>query len=132
MVARRSGAAIVPVYFCIAHLDGSDSSGLRSFIEVRIGRDGALEVTENITVRAEGSNIRRGIYRTFPTRYKDRFGNRVVVDLKVLAVLRNGEPEPWFTEELDNGVRIMVPPHIESGTRIVVDVYEQAYVGKAG
>ncbi|MXO71651.1 elongation factor P [Alteraurantiacibacter buctensis] len=33
---------------------------------------------------------------------------------------------------LDNGVRIMVPPHIESGTRIVVDVYEQAYVGKAG
>ena len=33
---------------------------------------------------------------------------------------------------LDNGVRVMVPPHIESGTRIVVDVYEQAYVGKAG
>ena len=32
---------------------------------------------------------------------------------------------------LDNGVRIMVPPHIESGTRIVVDVYEQSYVGKA-
>jgi len=32
---------------------------------------------------------------------------------------------------LDNCVRIMVPPHIESGTRIVVDVYEQAYVGKA-
>jgi elongation factor P len=28
-------------------------------------------------------------------------------------------------------VRIMVPPHIESGTRIVVDVYEQSYVGKA-
>jgi elongation factor P len=33
---------------------------------------------------------------------------------------------------LDNGVRIMVPPHIGAGTRIVVDVYEQAYVGKAG
>lgn len=32
---------------------------------------------------------------------------------------------------LDNGVRIMVPPHIESGTRIVVDVYEHSYVGKA-
>ena len=32
---------------------------------------------------------------------------------------------------LDNGVRIMVPPHIESGTRIVGDVYEQSYVGKA-
>ena len=33
---------------------------------------------------------------------------------------------------LENGVRIMVPPHIESGTRIVVDVYEQAYISKAG
>jgi hypothetical protein len=32
---------------------------------------------------------------------------------------------------LDNGVRVMVPPHIESGTRIVVDVYERAYVSKA-
>lgn len=32
---------------------------------------------------------------------------------------------------LENGVRIMVPPHIESGTRIVVDVYEQAYVKRA-
>jgi elongation factor P len=33
---------------------------------------------------------------------------------------------------LDNGVRVMVPPHIESGTRIVVDVYERTYVSKAG
>jgi len=32
---------------------------------------------------------------------------------------------------LENGVRVMVPPHIESGTRIVVDVYEHSYVGKA-
>ncbi|WP_379547036.1 elongation factor P [Qipengyuania sp. DSG2-2] len=32
---------------------------------------------------------------------------------------------------LENGVRVMVPPHIESGTRIIVDVYEQTYVGKA-
>lgn len=32
---------------------------------------------------------------------------------------------------LDNGVRVMVPPHIESGTRIIVDVYERTYVSKA-
>lgn len=32
---------------------------------------------------------------------------------------------------LENGVRVMVPPHIESGTRIIVDVYERAYVSKA-
>lgn len=75
-------------------------------IEVRVTRDGALDVTERISVRAEGSQIRRGIYRDFPTRYRDRYGNRVVVDLKVLSVLRNDQSEPWFTEERDNGVRI--------------------------
>ena len=32
---------------------------------------------------------------------------------------------------LENGVRVMVPPHIGSGTRIVVDVYEQTYVRRA-
>ena len=32
---------------------------------------------------------------------------------------------------LDNGVRVMVPPHIGSGTKIVVDVYERTYVRRA-
>jgi elongation factor P len=32
---------------------------------------------------------------------------------------------------LENGVRVMVPPHIAAGTRIVVDVYEQTYVRRA-
>jgi elongation factor P len=32
---------------------------------------------------------------------------------------------------LDNGVRVMVPPHISAGTRIVVDVYAREYVKRA-
>jgi elongation factor P len=32
---------------------------------------------------------------------------------------------------LDNGVRIMVPPHITAGTRVVVSVYDQEYVKRA-
>ncbi len=32
---------------------------------------------------------------------------------------------------LDNGVRIMVPPHIEAGARVVVNVYSQEYVRRA-
>ncbi|MGV8932077.1 MAG: DUF2207 domain-containing protein [Luteimonas sp.] len=75
-----------------------------SVIDVR--GDGSLDITENIRVHAEGSNIRRGIYRDFPTRYKDRFGNRVVVDFSVLGVQRDGTAEPWFTERVDNGVRV--------------------------
>lgn len=74
--------------------------------EVQVAADGSLEVTERIAVRAEGNNIRRGIYRDFPTRYKDRYGNRVVVDFQMIDVLRDGKPEPWFTENKPNGVRI--------------------------
>ncbi len=32
---------------------------------------------------------------------------------------------------LDNGVRIMVPPHVTAGTRVVVNVYDQEYVKRA-
>jgi len=32
---------------------------------------------------------------------------------------------------LDNGVKVLVPPHITSGTRIVVDPYSREYVRRA-
>lgn len=68
--------------------------------------DGSLDVIENIRVRAEGTNIRRGIYRDFPTRYRDGVGNQVKVDFELLDVTRDGTPEPHFTEGRSNGVRI--------------------------
>ena len=74
--------------------------------QLKVNSDGSLDVHEQIKVRAEGHDIRRGIYRDFPTRYKDRYGNNVVVDLQVLGVLRDGKTEPWFTEQKSNGVRI--------------------------
>ncbi len=73
---------------------------------VTIQADGSLEVEERIRVRAEGQQIRRGITRDFPTRYKDRYGNAVVVDFTVLEVLRDGHSEPWFTESRSNGIQI--------------------------
>ncbi len=32
---------------------------------------------------------------------------------------------------LENGVRIMVPPHIETGTKVVVNIHEATYVERA-
>jgi elongation factor P len=32
---------------------------------------------------------------------------------------------------LDNGVKVLVPPHITAGTRIVVDPYSREYVRRA-
>ncbi len=87
-------------------LPQSDERILDYAIAVEVRADGRLDVTEDITVRAAGNQVRRGIYRDFPTRYRDGKGNAVVVDLTVLSVQRNGESEPWFTESRSNGVRI--------------------------
>ena len=75
---------------------------------VEVNRDGSMLVTEFIRVRAESRKIRRGIYRDFPTAYKDRYDTSYNVDFEVLSVLRNGEPEPYFTRKIRNGVRIYI------------------------
>ncbi|MBZ0086988.1 MAG: DUF2207 domain-containing protein, partial [Thermomonas sp.] len=75
-------------------------------IDIKINADGSLDVTEILRVHAAGNKIRRGIYRDFPTRYPDRYGNDVVVGFKVIDLQRDGKPEPWFTEDIDNGVRV--------------------------
>lgn len=74
--------------------------------QLQVNSDGSLSVHEQIKVRAEGNDIRRGITRDIPTRYEDRYGNNVVVDLQVIDVLRDGKTEPWFIEHKSNGVRI--------------------------
>lgn len=74
--------------------------------DIQVHSDGRLTVTETIRVRAEGNQVNRGIYRDFPTRYKDKYGNRVKVDFQVNSVRRNGNSEPWHTKDRNNGVRI--------------------------
>jgi len=76
--------------------------------DVDIAADGSMVVEETIAVVAEGDKIRRGIYRDFPTRYRDRYGNRRVVDFDVLGVLRDGADEPWHTRGRANGVRVYI------------------------
>ena len=64
---------------------------------IDIARDGTLNVSEAITVSAEGKKIKRGIYRDFPTRYKGRYGTRVEVPFEVVRVMRDGNPEDFHT-----------------------------------
>ncbi len=99
-------AILTVVALSICTIAAADEHISRYDIEIDVAQDGSLLVTEHITVRAEGHRIRRGIYRDFPTRYRDRHGNRVVVEFEVVGVERNGLPEPWFTENVSNGVRI--------------------------
>jgi hypothetical protein len=68
--------------------------------------DAGMLVTETIQVLSTGDQIRRGIFRDFPTTYKDHAGNPYVVDFTVQEIRRDGQPEAWHTEPLANGVRV--------------------------
>lgn len=92
----------------LASVAGAAERILDFHSDISIASDGALTVTETITVRAEGRDIRRGIYREFPTLYRDLMGQRVRVPLTVLSVKRDGASEPWHSESTGNGKRIYI------------------------
>jgi len=74
--------------------------------EVDVAVDGTLTVTESIRVRAEGRDIKRGIYRDFPLTFRDGDDRRRQVSFELLDVTRDGRAEPHFTRRGADGVRI--------------------------
>jgi len=76
--------------------------------DIYIFNGGDMIVTETITVTATGDQIKHGIYRDFPTKYRDQYGNNYAVDFQILEVKKDGQPEEYFTENLSNGVRIYI------------------------
>lgn len=102
----------------VAALAQADERILSFRSDIEIHADSSLIVTETIRVRAEGHQIQRGIYRDFPTEYRDAYNNRVRVDYEPLSVLRNDAPENFFSKALSGGVRTYFGDesrYIESG-----------------
>ena len=76
---------------------------------ITVQPDGGMVVEETITVKAEGNKIKRGIYRDFPTTYKDsKTGKRYKVSFDLLSVYKDGSSEAHHTESLSNGIRIYI------------------------
>ena len=76
--------------------------------DITVQDNAEMLVTETIEVIAEGYNIKRGIYRDFPTTYKDQLGNRYRVGFKIESVLRNGSYEEFSTRPISHGLRIYI------------------------
>ena len=76
--------------------------------DITVNKDGSMQVLETIQVISANNQIRHGIYRDFPTRYKDRYGNNVVVGFDIQAITRDGSPEPYHFAGMENGVRIYI------------------------
>ena len=87
-------------------LAGADERILSFHSDIRVLPNGMLEVTETIKVRAEGQQIRRGIYRDFPVDYRDRLGNDYHIQLEPLLVMRNESRESWHTARSGRDMRI--------------------------
>ena len=98
-------AALVLVGVCYVAAF-ADERILRFHSDVMVHADSSLTATETIAVRCEGKQIKRGIYRDFPTRYRDKRGLKHVVGVEVAGVERDGKREPWHTKPLRNGVRV--------------------------
>ena len=76
--------------------------------DITIHRDASLAVHEVIQVESEAVHIRHGIFRDFPTRYKDRSGQSYTVKFHLLNVRRDGKDEPYTQRDVSNGDRIMI------------------------
>lgn len=104
----RISLAVLLIFVAVgAKATAATSETILSFAsEITVNADASLHVTETIRVVSAGDQIKRGIYRDFPTTYRDPAGNRYVVGFTILDVARDGRPEAYHAEDLSNGVRI--------------------------
>jgi uncharacterized membrane protein YgcG len=94
--------------------------------EIYVQKDASMRVIETIKVFAENKKIKRGLYRDFPTTYKDRLGNRYVVSFEIENIKRNDSTEPYHTKKLSNGIRTYIGSKnriIEKGEHIYTLTY---------
>ena len=107
-VTWRACLALLAFIFLICPFALAEERILDYHSDIKVFVDGSMQVTETIRVRAEQKEIKRGIYRDFPTDYRDRLGNRYRVGFEVVDVRRDGRAEDWHTQSIANGVRVYV------------------------
>ncbi len=112
-MSAKNLLALLVLLFCLpvfGHAERSFAAGSERIADfqswILVHRDGGMSVSEKIRVVCEGKQIKRGIFRDFPTRYKDRYGNSFQVTFDVREVLRNGRPESYHIEKMSNGERV--------------------------
>ena len=109
-VTLRMALAILSLAFFMASGAVSRAHAaeyIRQFVsDVTVEKSGVYDVSEMITVNAEGDQIRRGIYRDFPLRFKTADGRSGDVTFKLKSVLLDGKPVAHHTESIRGGIRI--------------------------
>jgi uncharacterized membrane protein YgcG len=102
---------------------GNDERILSFDSHITVQPDSILTVTETIRVRSAGDEIKHGIFRDFPTVYRDAFWNFSKRGFRVTGVTRDGRPEKYETQWLPNGWRVLIG---DSG--VLLETGEHTYV----
>ena len=76
--------------------------------KIEIRKNGTLRIIESIHVNADLDKIRRGIYRDFPTNYKDKNGQLYQVGFDVVSIKRNRVEEKYTLKRHKNGIRLRI------------------------
>ena len=91
--------------------------------DIRIAKDGTLDITETIRVQVDNIAINHGIFREIPTRYDGPRGKRVKVGFNLVETKLDGQSEPSASETMSNGVRIKI-----GDANRIVPVGEHVYI----
>lgn len=106
---RRSRLSMLTLVLALLVLPALAEDRILDFhSDIKIQPDASLLVHETIRVEATGESIKHGIFRDFPTRYEGKLGEEYVVGFNVMDVRRDGQPEPYNTSYISNGVRIRI------------------------
>lgn len=99
---------------------------------VVVSPQGLMTVREDITVQVEHREIRRGIFRNFPTDYRDDSGKLHRMKFDVQEVLLDGSPVEYSTSREGGDIRLRIgdPSRlVEKGEHTYTLIYETEQVG---
>ncbi len=99
--------------------------------DITINKDTSVSIKETIAINVEGRDIRRGIIRTYPTRYKTEGGDTVTVGLTVESISRDGRNEPYWVSDFENGIEIHIGDEdvlLPHGVRTYVISYRATFL----
>lgn len=76
--------------------------------DITIHDDSSMTVIEQLTFNVENRQIRHGIMREFPTKYRDEHGLNYHVGFQVLDVQQDGKSVPFKIVDYMNGKRLFI------------------------
>jgi uncharacterized membrane protein YgcG len=123
---RRVGVLIAAIFLSFASATSAEERITDYASEIKVSETGALTVTETISVVAEQDQIRHGIFRVIPTAYTSRLGKRVHVGFQMIAATRDGHPEPYAVDGVEDGQRVKIGDKdvfVEPGPHVYTIIY---------